>query len=267
MICAPIAEADYTNLHGRDITDTKRQGQLALRKSETGIAPTTSDTLNEMLQASGEAIVRQLGAVLSRIWTFDEQFDELVLQASAGLDTNLSGGYARVPIGESMIGQIALERKPNISNNMSEDPSIDDREWAKRKGIVSFACCPLIVKGLLQGVMMMFGRRPLDRDTLDALDVISDSVAMSIDRKRKEEQLIQARDAAESANRAKGAYLANMSHEVRTPMNAVIGVTELTLDTGLDDEQYFGTLGKELDKLEPLYKELSGDKPMVTDAD
>ena len=215
MICAPIAEADYTNLHGRDITDTKRQGQLALLKLEIGIAPTTSDTLNEMLQASGEAIVRQLGAVLSRIWTFDEQFDELVLQASAGLDTNLSGGYARVPIGESMIGQIALERKPNISNNMSEDPSIDDREWAKRK----------------------------------------------------EEQLIQARDAAESANRAKGAYLANMSHEVRTPMNAVIGVTELTLDTGLDDEQYFGTLGKELDKLEPLYKELSGDKPMVTDAD
>ena len=120
-----------------------------------------------------------------------------MLQASAGLDTNRSGGYARVPIGESMIGQIASERKSHNSNNMSEDPSVDDREWAKRKEIISFAGCPLIGEGRMQGVMMIFGRRPLDRDTLEALDVISNSVAMSIDRKRKEEQLIQARDAAE----------------------------------------------------------------------
>ncbi len=196
LICAPIAEAGYTNLYGRDITDTKRQGRLALLNSEIGIALTTSDTLHEMLQASSEAIVRQLGAVLSRIWTFDEQSDELVLQASAGLDTNLSGDYARVRIGESMIGQIASERKPHISNNVSEDPNIDDREWAKREGIVSFVGCPLIVEGRLQGVMMMFGRRPLGRDTLDVLDVISNSVAMSIYLKRKEELLFQALDAA-----------------------------------------------------------------------
>lgn len=40
-----------------------------------------------------------------------------------------------------------------------------------------------------------------------------------------------------SANRAKSAFLAMMSHEMRTPMNAVMGMTQLLLDTDLTPEQ------------------------------
>ncbi len=46
-----------------------------------------------------------------------------------------------------------------------------------------------------------------------------------------------ARDAAEAASRAKSSFLANISHELHTPLNGMLGLTRMLLGTTLDERQ------------------------------
>ena len=81
------------------------------------------------------------------------------------------------------------------------------------------------------------------------------SVARDItEAKRVEQALIEAKNAAESADKAKSEFLANMSHEIRTPLNAVIGFSEILGGQATDQKQKvyldaINTAGKSLLRL------------------
>ena len=56
------------------------------------------------------------------------------------------------------------------------------------------------------------------------------------ERKKKEEELLRAKEKAEESDRFKTAFLQNMSHEIRTPLNAILGFSELLQDPKISQE-------------------------------
>jgi signal transduction histidine kinase/DNA-binding response OmpR family regulator len=74
------------------------------------------------------------------------------------------------------------------------------------------------------------------------------------ERRRVEEEVASAREAAESANRTKSLFVANMSHELRTPLNAILGYSELLHEEA--SELKLDSFASDLDKIASAGKHL-----------
>lgn len=66
------------------------------------------------------------------------------------------------------------------------------------------------------------------------LEFIAHQISIPIERKIKDNELLNALTKAQESDRLKSAFLANMSHEIRTPLNSIIGFSELMQDEHFD---------------------------------
>ena len=78
--------------------------------------------------------------------------------------------------------------------------------------------------------------RVIERDEAGKVFKMAGLTMDSSDRKKMEQEILEAKETAEEATRAKSDFLANMSHEIRTPMNAIIGMSHLALQTELNTQ-------------------------------
>jgi signal transduction histidine kinase len=84
-----------------------------------------------------------------------------------------------------------------------------------------------------------FSSLPERVESLEELLVVHEQVALG-QAKKQEETMLELREAtrtAEAASRAKNAFLATISHEIRSPMTGLIGTAELLCETDLSPEQ------------------------------
>jgi len=75
---------------------------------------------------------------------------------------------------------------------------------------------------------------PADLDTVAAL---ADVLALGVEQILAQKTIVAAKEQAESSSRAKSDFLANMTHEVRTPLNGILGMLQILQNTSLTPDQ------------------------------
>jgi DNA-binding Lrp family transcriptional regulator len=155
----------YTVLDEQDLEMRKRRVYDILKSVKK------YDSLNSRLQAILENLVKYYEAAFARIWFVDKERKWLILKFSAGKYKNIDGEFSKVSIDSLKIGPIVKSGKPQVSNDVANDPRIRHPDWVKRENLKSFAGYPLTYKGTAIGVIAMFSEKRFSIADFEILEI------------------------------------------------------------------------------------------------
>jgi signal transduction histidine kinase len=191
----------------------------------------------ELLDVVATALTGNLGFAAAQVWLLEPSDGALWRRAShhtTGEPPPVSG---RVERGMSEIGQVAELRVPIVTNDPANHRQVGLSPWMTEEGIQAFAGFPLVVGEQLLGVLAVYHRRPLDRNTIELLTLFAQHAATAIQEAHlfhlateQTARLTALNVELQRANQHKAEFLANMSHELRTPLNSILGFSQLLLE-------------------------------------
>lgn len=174
---------------------------------------------------AGRRLLHAVNAIRDGFAVWDS--DGLLLQANPTFRAIFDGAIDIVPgIPYLALMQAAAEEGLFDLTDLDPDQWLQEVDQRYQNDLSE----PLSLRLYDGRVIRMLDRRTEDDDVVSlALDVTTDTL--------REEALDLARAEAEQANHAKSRFLARMSHEFRTPMNGIIGMSDLLLEGRLDEDE------------------------------
>ena len=191
----------------------------------------------ELLDVVATTLTGNLGFAAAQVWLLEASDGALWRRASHHTTENPPPVPGRVERGMSEIGQVAELRVPIVTNDPANHRQVGLNPWMTDEGIQAFAGFPLVVSDQLLGVLAVYHRRPLDRNTIELLTLFAQHAATAIQEAHlfhlateQTARLTALNVELQRANQHKAEFLANMSHELRTPLNSILGFSQLLLE-------------------------------------
>lgn len=178
------------------------------------------DVLNMILSSSLELLGGKEGSVM--LLTPDGAHLELVTYRGPVEESLLP---SRIAVGEGIAGTVAQRRKPMLIEGSHVEADLADKAHPER-GIRSSMCVPLIRGDELIGVLNLNeteGKRRFTEEDLQALDLFAQHAAIAIGNAALFEQERATIEKLEELDRLKSDFVATVSHELKTPLTAIIG--------------------------------------------
>jgi signal transduction histidine kinase/ABC-type amino acid transport substrate-binding protein len=192
-------------------------------------------------------IQQQSKKITCSILLLNETGENLLVGSAPGLPEKYKETIHGMPIGpeEAACGAAAYRGEPVIIKDIASDPLVKNyKEFAL--SLEFRACCALPIrnsKGKVVGTFVAYFKvagEPLEKD-LELLKSACHIAGIAIEHHGYEEEILNAKNDAESANKAKTEFLSRMSHELRTPLNAILGFGQLM---GFDSENSLSPIQK-----------------------
>lgn len=152
-----------------------------------------------------------------------------------GLSEEQAKAFESIELGQAICGWVAKERH-QIVFNQAEIATHPNAEAIRSMGVSAYAGQPLMVQGRLLGTLSFASltRTQFTPQEAYLMQAISEQVAIALDRAELVASLQQQAEDLAQANRVKDEFLAVLSHELRSPLNPILGWTQL-LQTGKFD--------------------------------